>query len=97
MSPNSAPSLPSSVSNRRTRPLTARQTEVLDFIRDFIAQYGYSPSMRDIAEGIGFALKGAQDHVTALERKGAIERDKGVARSIRIASPRSAGSVEKAR
>lgn len=65
---------------------TARQAEILAFIGNYIATKGYSPSVKDIADYCGFAsTNAAQDHLNALERKGLVLRNPGVARSIRIA------------
>ncbi len=37
--------------------LTRRQSETLDYIRDFIEACGYSPSFGEIAEGLGLKSK----------------------------------------
>ena len=67
--------------------LTARQIEVLDFVRSYAQGRGYSPSVRDVAEHFGTVPSGAKGHLDALERKGAITRTPGIARSIRICPP----------
>jgi len=64
--------------------LSPRQTSVLVFVRDFVATHGYSPSIREIAAWLGISLHGAEKHIEALERKDAIARTRGVARSIRV-------------
>lgn len=66
------------------KKLTDRQREVLGFIRRHMDALGYAPSIREISIEFGVALKAAYDHVKALERKGAIRRTNGVARSIVI-------------
>ena len=62
--------------------LTARQKEVLDFIRRQLQENGYPPSSREIQARFGFQSQtAAMNHLRALERKGAIERTPGKARS----------------
>jgi repressor LexA len=66
--------------------LTERQRQVLDFIREFIARHSYSPSMREIGDGIGInSTNGVVCHLVALERKGHIRMEKNRARSIVLA------------
>lgn len=62
--------------------LTERQTEVLEFISDYITINGFAPSNQDIASAFGFSVNAAADHLGALEKKGAIKRTPRVSRSI---------------
>jgi repressor LexA len=65
------------------RPLTARQREVLEFIRDNSAYY--SPSVREIAAGVRIkSPNGVMNHIVALEKKGAIRRKPGQHRNIEV-------------
>jgi len=65
--------------------LTPRQAEILDWIRDFIAEYGTPPTRAEIAEAFGFrSPNAAEDHLRALERKGFIEIMPGSSRGIRL-------------
>lgn len=67
--------------------LTKRQEEVLRFISDYVANYGYSPSYQEIADAFGIASKhGVVRHLDALAKKGYIEKTDTTARSIRIVS-----------
>ncbi len=66
---------------------TPRQVEILAFIEGFTAEHSYAPSVREIAAEFGFTPNGAQSHLNALELRGAIQRTRGVARSIRICKP----------
>jgi repressor LexA len=62
--------------------LTARQQEVLDFIRRQQQLTGFPPSSREIQAHFGFQSQtAAMNHLRALERKGAINRTPGKARS----------------
>ena len=52
--------------------LTARQAEILELIRSFILEEGCPPTRAEIAETLGFrSANAAEDHLRALERKGA--------------------------
>ena len=67
------------------RPLTARQAEVLQLIRDFVQSTGFPPTRADIAQVLGFkSANAAEDHLKALARKGYIELLAGASRSIRL-------------
>src|ERR1700730_9156909 len=62
--------------------LTARQQEVLDFIRRQLEVTGFSPSSREIQAHFGFqSLTPVMNHLRALGRKGVINRTPGKARS----------------
>ena len=54
--------------------MTARQREVLEFIRIFTERHGVPPTVREIGERFGFTARAAFDHLRALERKGMLER-----------------------
>jgi repressor LexA len=65
--------------------LTARQTEVLDFIRSHIDDTGYPPTRADIANELGFkSANASEEHLKALARKGAIEMIPGTSRGIKL-------------
>ena len=65
------------------KPLTARQAEVLEFIRGNMAYY--SPTVRQIAKELGIANHNAVfHHLNALEKKGAIRRIPGKSRNIEV-------------
>jgi repressor LexA len=66
-------------------PLTPRQAEILQAIRSHIAEHGRPPSQPELARTLGLAsTNGVFKHLAALERKGAIGLDAGVARGIRL-------------
>ena len=65
--------------------LTARQDQVLNLIRQYVADTGYPPTRADIARGLGFkSANAAEEHLRALARKGAIEMIAGASRGIRL-------------
>jgi repressor LexA len=65
--------------------VTDKQREVLQYIATFVEDNGYAPAIRDVAGAFECSVKGAYDHVVALEKKGLIERDKNRSRSIQLA------------
>jgi repressor LexA len=65
--------------------LTARQSEILDLIRGYIADEGCPPTRAEIAGILGFrSPNAAEDHLRALQRKGYIEIVAGSSRGIRL-------------
>lgn len=65
--------------------LTARQSEVLDCIRRHIESTGYPPTRAEIARELGFkSANAAEEHLKALQRKGAIEMIQHTSRGIRL-------------
>jgi repressor LexA len=68
--------------------LTARQSEILDWLHDYIHAMGFAPSARELCAHFRFSSpKAATDHLQALEKKGCIQRQPGKARSISILVP----------
>jgi repressor LexA len=58
------------------RAPTERQTRILEVIRDFTAEYGYPPSVREIGERVGLSSSSTvQSHLKTLEKRGLIHRD----------------------
>jgi repressor LexA len=69
------------------KKLTARQQRVLDLTRDYIADKGYPPTLRELADGLGVGVtRGVVKHLEALERKGYLKRSPGASRGIELAS-----------
>jgi len=64
--------------------LTDRQKEVLEYIESFIQENPYPPTIREIAAHFEMSVKGAYDHLKALERKGRIRAGGGRSRKIEI-------------
>lgn len=63
--------------------LTARQQEILDYLREYHQESGLMPSTRDIQAKFEFASQtAAMSHLRALERKGAIIRLPNKARAV---------------
>lgn len=68
------------------KKLTNRQSEVLDFIKSFIDIHKYPPTIREIAQNFEISVKGAYDHVKALEKKDVISCDTNRSRAIEVCS-----------
>jgi len=66
-------------------PLTERQRQILQFIKDEIRTKGYPPSVREIGEAIGLSSSSTvHGHMTRLEEKGYIRRDPTKPRAIEV-------------
>lgn len=58
-----------------TTALSRRQQQVLDFVRSHLEAHGLPPTLREIAEALGFSShSSAQACITSLVNKGALER-----------------------
>ena len=66
------------------KELTKRQEETLDYIKDFIDEHSYPPTIRELAASFNISVKGAYDHIKALEKKGRIKCDGNRSRTIEI-------------
>lgn len=67
------------------RRLTPRQSEILNLIQDFIAEYGMPPTRAEIARELGFkSANAAEDHLRALQKKGVLELIPGASRGIQL-------------
>ncbi|WFF42744.1 transcriptional repressor LexA [Salinicola endophyticus] len=76
-----------------SRPLTARQQNVYDFIVKTMTEFGYPPTRAEIAKALGFrSPNAAEEHLRALDRKGVIRMIPGTSRGIRL--PAAAGAPE---
>ena len=67
------------------KSLSAKQQAILSYIRDFIGQHDYPPSIRDIQDGCHISSTSVVDYnLKALERQGHIRRDREVSRAIEL-------------
>lgn len=64
--------------------ITDRQREVLEFIKRYISAHKYPPTIREISEYFRISVKGAYDHVKALERKEYIHSNNNRSRTIEV-------------
>jgi repressor LexA len=67
--------------------LTERQKEVFEFLKDFLRERGFPPTLREIASHFGLrGPKAPQKTLNILERKGYIRKVPGGSRAIEILS-----------
>jgi repressor LexA len=65
--------------------LSAKQESILEFMRQFIDEHDYPPSIRDIQIGCDISSTSVVDYnLKALERLGHIRRDREVSRAIEL-------------
>ncbi len=68
------------------KPLTNRQQQIFDLIKDAIRDTGMPPTRAEIATFFGFkSANAAEEHLKALAKKGYIEMLAGTSRGIRLA------------
>ena len=68
-----------------TRHDAERRKKILEAIAHTVAERGYPPSVREIAEAVGLASPSAvHHHLTSLERDGLIERGSHSSRALRL-------------
>jgi len=67
-------------------PLTEKENQVLDFILNYIATFGYSPTRKEIGDKFKITPQGGQKFVMALISKGQLktiqEENKRLSRNI---------------
>jgi repressor LexA len=64
--------------------LTDRQREIFDFIKTFIKERGYPPSIREIGAHFHIYPRAVLDHLRALEKKGYLRRQGTMSRGLEI-------------
>ncbi|PJC85002.1 repressor LexA [Vibrio sp. HA2012] len=77
------------------KPLTPRQQQVFDLIKDKVELTGMPPTRAEIARELGFrSANAAEEHLKALAKKQAIEIIPGASRGIRILLQEEAANEE---
>lgn len=65
--------------------LTSKQQSILEFLRAFLDEHDYPPSIRDIQQGCDISSTSVVDYnLKRLEEKGLIRRDREVSRAIEL-------------
>ena len=81
--------------NMTKAKLTKKQLAVLDFLRDFTDENGYSPSYREIMNGLGLSsVSAVAEHIDNLVARGALKKVPGAARSLEILDYKHTETVE---
>lgn len=69
------------------KKMSARQQQILDFIKAEVRTKGYPPSVREIGEAVGLASSSTvHGHLDRLEKRGLIRRDKTKPRALEVLS-----------
>jgi repressor LexA len=63
---------------------TKRQLEVLSFITEYLQTHAYPPTIRELADHFSISVKGAQDHITALKKKGLLKQGDKKSRTLEL-------------
>jgi repressor LexA len=75
--------------------LTARQIRILEFIRHWVDEHGYPPSVREIGEAVGLVSPSSVAYqLKELERKGFLRRDPNRPRAVDVRLPHEATAPE---
>ena len=65
--------------------ITAKQNEILEYIKECVLKKGYPPSVREICEAVHLkSTSSVHSHLATLEEKGYIRRDPTKPRTIEI-------------
>ena len=65
--------------------LTKRQQEIFDFVKRYVGEHGYPPTVRDIGKAIGLTSSSTvHAHLGNLERLGLLRRDPTKPRAIEV-------------
>ncbi len=74
------------------QPLTRRQREILDYLKEFIDERGYAPSLEEIGSRFGLSsLATVHKHLMNLQEKGFIRRAWNRSRSVELVQTRTGG------
>jgi repressor LexA len=74
------------------KDLTDKQLLILNFIKEMINNSGFPPTVREIGDEFGITVKGAYDHLKAIEKKGYIKTEHNKSRAMIIVDDESAKS-----
>jgi len=66
------------------KKLTETQKRVLEFLRTYIKNHGYPPTIREIGNHFGFLWPAARRHLQSLEKKGFLHMRPGISRGIEL-------------
>ncbi len=69
------------------KKLTDKQDAIFVFIKENIRESGFPPTVREIGEEFGITVKGAYDHIKAIEKKGFIKTEQNKSRAIVVLQP----------
>jgi repressor LexA len=65
--------------------LTKRQQQIFDYVKQYVGEHGYPPTVRDIGKAIGLASSSTvHAHLANLEKLGLLRRDPTKPRAIEV-------------
>ncbi len=78
-----------------TQDLSERQQKILEFIRSFIGEHHFPPTIREIGSKVSISSTSVVKYnLDVLERKGLLNRDREISRGIRLAEEASERNPE---
>jgi repressor LexA len=66
------------------KQMSRRQQDVYDFIKEYHADNGISPSIGDIADGLGLGNTPVNTYVDTMKRRGFVKSLPGIPRSLTV-------------
>jgi repressor LexA len=73
--------------------LTEKQQAILDFINEYISEHQYPPSVREIGKQFGIYPATVQDHISAIERKGFLQKKRFQSRTLSVSKTFRPGGI----
>jgi repressor LexA len=73
--------------------LTEKQQAILNFIHEYIADHQYPPSVREIGKHFGIYPATVQDHISAIERKGFLQKKRFQSRTLSVSRASRPGGI----
>ena len=74
--------------------LTKRQQEIFDFVKRYVSEHGYPPTVRDIGKAIGLTSSSTvHAHLANLEKLGVLKRDPTKPRALEVLVDKAKGAV----
>ena len=74
--------------------LTKRQQEIFEFVKRYVSDHGYPPTVRDIGKAIGLTSSSTvHAHLANLEKLGVLKRDPTKPRALEVLVDKARGAV----
>ena len=74
--------------------LTKRQQEIFEFVKRYVGEHGYPPTVRDIGKAIGLTSSSTvHAHLANLEKLGLLKRDPTKPRALEVLVDRARSAV----
>jgi repressor LexA len=78
----------------RTKKLTPRREQILQYIATATAEHGYPPTVREIGEAVGMSSSSSVHfHLRALSEMGYLQRDGSLTRALRLSDEGLEGEI----